>query len=112
MAWLGNTHRAFTAVADMLVKERADDSTLHDVLAALMDHIGVPMMLAEQYRHVPAIRALFAERGVTLLDPVVAPPGDAGKPWCSGFRQSARCSITDRRHAPHGEGEQPAWFDD
>ena len=31
-------------------------------------HIGVPMMLAERYRDVPAIRALFAERGVTLID--------------------------------------------
>lgn len=69
MAWLGDTHRTFTAVANTLIEERADDSTLHDVLAALMDHTGVPMMLAEQYRHVPAIRALFAERGVTLVDP-------------------------------------------
>jgi len=68
MAWTGNTHQTFTTVASKLIEERADDATLRDVLAALMDHIGVPMMLAEQYRHVPAIRALFAERGVTLLD--------------------------------------------
>lgn len=72
MAWTGNTHHTFTIVAGTLIAERADDSTLHDVLAALMDHIGVPMMLAEQYRHVPAIRALFAQRGVTLLEPAAS----------------------------------------
>lgn len=32
-------------------------------------------------------------------------------PWCSGYRQTAKCDV-DRRHAPHGKGEQPAWFDD
>ncbi len=72
MSWNGNTHRVFRVIADALVAEGADDSTLHDVLAALMDHIGVPMMMmmeTEPYRHVPAIRALFAERGVTVLEP-------------------------------------------
>jgi hypothetical protein len=74
MSWNGNTHRVFRAIANALIVEDADDSTLHDVLAALMDHIGVPMMLAETYRHIPAIRALFAERGVTLLNPDAAVP--------------------------------------
>jgi hypothetical protein len=68
MSWNGNTHRCFVAVANALIADDADDSMLHDVLAATMDHIGVPMLLAERYRHVPAIRALFAERGVTLLE--------------------------------------------
>lgn len=68
MAWEGNAQRVFRAVANAMILDDADDSMLHDVLAALMDHIGVPMMLAETYRHIPAIRALFAERGVTLLD--------------------------------------------
>lgn len=71
MAWNGNTHRVFIAIANALIADDADDATLHDVLAALMDHIGVPMMLAERYRHIGAIRALFAERGVTLIDRVV-----------------------------------------
>jgi hypothetical protein len=75
MAWTGNTHRAFTWIADGLVVEDADDATLHDVLGALMDHIGVPMMLAQHYAHVPAIVALFAERGVTLRQPEEAPDG-------------------------------------
>lgn len=67
MSWNGNTHRVFIAVADALIADGADAETLHDVLAALMDHIGVPMMLAQHYSHVPPIVALFAERGVTLL---------------------------------------------
>lgn len=40
-------------------------------------------------------------------------PKDApepAKPWCGGFRQSAKCGV-DRRHGPHAEGERPAWFE-
>lgn len=68
MTWEFNAHRVFATIASALLVAGADDATLHDVLAALMDHIGVPMMAAEQFRHSPAIRALFAEFGVTLLD--------------------------------------------
>lgn len=73
MSWNGNTYRVFRAVANALIADGADDDTFHDVLAALMNHIGVPMLLAENYRHVPAIRALFSERGVTLLDREATP---------------------------------------
>jgi hypothetical protein len=33
-------------------------------------------------------------------------------PWCNGIRigTTARCGASNR-HAPHQEGEQPAWFD-
>lgn len=70
MSWNGNTHRVFRAVANALIADDADDETLHDVLAALMDHIGVPMMLAQPYAHIGAIRALFAERGVTIRNAI------------------------------------------
>jgi hypothetical protein len=70
MAYYGNGTEFFPVIADALRAEGVDDATKHDVLAALMDHIGVPMMCAEEYRNDPAIRALFAERGVTLLDKV------------------------------------------
>jgi hypothetical protein len=68
MAYEGNSAKLFNGIADALVKDHADDRTKTDVLSALMDRIGVPMMSAERYRHDPAIRALFASRGVTLLD--------------------------------------------
>ncbi|WP_045740758.1 hypothetical protein [Actinoplanes rectilineatus] len=35
----------------------------------------------------------------------------AARPWCDGFRYSARCGSI-LRHAPHAEGEQPAWHDE
>lgn len=63
------SHILFRNIATELVRARADDATKTDVLAALMDHIGVPMMAAEEFRADVAIRALFASRGVTLLDP-------------------------------------------
>ncbi|MFI5891961.1 hypothetical protein ACIA5D_17810 [Actinoplanes sp. NPDC051513] len=65
-----NTSNTFEAIADSLVAFDDNRSkTKRAVLAAWMDHEGVPMMSAERYRHDPVIRALFAERGVTLLDP-------------------------------------------
>lgn len=111
MAWLGNTDRTFTTVADTLVAEHADDSTLHDVLAALMDHIGVPMTLAERYRHTPAIRALFAQRGVTLVEPAMLRPHRfQGGPWDGqtaerprAFGTTAHCSPM-AEDAPAGSG--------
>jgi hypothetical protein len=68
VSWNGDTHRCFRAVAVGLIADGADDSMLHDVLAALMDHIGVPMLMLPQYAHIPAIVSLFAERGVTLRE--------------------------------------------
>ncbi len=43
---------------------------------------------------------------------LVAQRGGPGQPWCNGLPIGtvARCGATNR-HAPHGEGEQPAWFD-
>lgn len=42
----------------------------------------------------------------------VAQTGGPGRPWCNGLSigTAARCGASNR-HAPHGEGEQPAWFD-
>ncbi len=74
MAWYGKTDKTFTVIANELIRQAADDATKTDVLAALMDHIGVPVMVAEKYRADAAIRALFASRGVTLLDRADAPP--------------------------------------
>ncbi len=65
-AFAGNSQQLFEAVADQLVKLRADDTTKHDVLAAVMDRVGVPMMSIQRYRRDRAIIALFAERGVRL----------------------------------------------
>jgi len=67
MAFYGNAHVVFEAVANELIANKVDDATKHDVLAALMDHVGVPMVSVQQYRQDPAIVALFAERGVRLL---------------------------------------------
>lgn len=41
-----------------------------------------------------------------------APPAEPPRPWCNGIRigTTARCGASNR-HAPHDEGEQPAWFD-
>jgi hypothetical protein len=62
-------HEQFNEVADALLRIGADERTLHDVLAALMDRIGVPMVSFEPYRHIPAIEALFNERGVRRATP-------------------------------------------
>ena len=59
--------RVFEHVADALIRVGADAAVKRAVLGTLMDHFGVPMMSAEKYRTDPAIRVLFAERGVTLL---------------------------------------------
>jgi hypothetical protein len=61
--------RIFVAVADALLAEGADERTQHDVLAAVMDRIGVPARMLERYREQPAIVALFAERGVRFATP-------------------------------------------
>lgn len=60
--------RRFEAVADALIRTGATGEMKTAVLAALMDCDGVQMMSASRYRDDPAIRALFASRGVTLLD--------------------------------------------
>lgn len=41
-----------------------------------------------------------------------ADPATATTPWCNGTRigTTARCGATNR-HASHGEGETPRWFD-
>ena len=65
---------AFETLADTLIRYGARDLTKRAVLVAWMDNEGVPMMSAERYRNDPAIRALFAERGVTLTDKT--PPED------------------------------------
>jgi hypothetical protein len=65
----GNSYELFPRIARPLIDEAVDDQTMHDVLAALMDHIGVPALLLENYRRYPAIVALFAERGVRFATP-------------------------------------------
>ena len=67
MSYDGDAYRLFPTVADALIAGGVDDQTKHDVLAALMDHIGVPALVVKRYRNDPAIVALFAERGVTLI---------------------------------------------
>lgn len=69
MAFTGNAGREFEAIADELVRQNADDQTKHDVLAAVMDRVGVPMMSLQRYRDDAAIVALFAERGVRFVTP-------------------------------------------
>ena len=61
----------FEAVADALVRVGASDRIKTHILAATMDVVGVPMLSVKRYRNDPAIVALFASRGVTL----VAEPG-------------------------------------
>jgi hypothetical protein len=64
-----NTFETFEAIADALVAFDGDrPKTKRAVLEAWMGHEGVPMMSAPRYRNDSVIRALFAERGVTLLD--------------------------------------------
>lgn len=63
---------------------------------------------AEALRTARALALSFGLAHVQLELPVAAP--EPVKPWCSGFRQTGRCGI-DRRHAPHGEDERPAWFE-
>lgn len=62
-------HEKFNEVADALLRIGADDRTVHSVLSALMDCIGVPLYSFERYRHIPAIEALFNERGVRRATP-------------------------------------------
>lgn len=68
MTYHGNSY-LFPEIADSLIFYAVDDQTKHDVLAALMDHLGVPALLLENYRDDPAIVALFAERGVRFATP-------------------------------------------
>jgi len=57
----------FEAVADALVKVHAADRIKTHILAATMDVVGVPMLSVKRYRNDPAIVALFASRGVTIV---------------------------------------------
>jgi hypothetical protein len=52
----------------------------------------------------------FADGGAVHPDDAPAET-PSQRPWCSGYRWTQRCGV-DRRHAPHGEGERPGWFDD
>lgn len=67
---------AFNDHADLLIAGGADDAALYESLSYLMDAIGVPMMSYARYRHVPAIKRLFNERGITD-----APGADAAGTW-------------------------------
>lgn len=59
----------FEALANALIAAGARDKTKHAVLAAHMDCEGVQMMSLEVLKHDPVIVALFAERGVRLVEP-------------------------------------------
>jgi len=73
----GHMHEQFNEVADALLRIGANDRTLHDVLAALMDRIGVPLMSFDRYRDHPAIEKLFNERGVRRATPEEMARGEA-----------------------------------
>lgn len=64
-----HAHEQFNEVAEALLRAGVDERTLHDVLAALMDRIGVPLLSFEPYAHIPAIEALFNSRGIRRATP-------------------------------------------
>lgn len=64
-----NAERIFNAVADALVRADADDHITTEVLSALMDRVGVPLMSFDRYKDVPAIEDLFNSRGVRRATP-------------------------------------------
>lgn len=60
--------QTFEAVADALVRVGASDRLKTHILAATMDVVGVPMLSVKRYRNDPAIVALFASRGVRIVE--------------------------------------------
>jgi hypothetical protein len=67
--FIGNTEKLFNAVADALIRHGANPRTKRDVLATLMDRIGVPLMSFSRYLTDPTIEALFNERGLRRATP-------------------------------------------
>jgi hypothetical protein len=69
----------FNARANELLHDGADDETLYTELSKMMDQVGVPFASYRPYRHVPVIKRLFNERGITD-----APPDKARDPLEDG----------------------------
>lgn len=94
-------HRDFRIEVDCLKAVGADDQTMHDALAEFMDKHGVPMMLAEEFRDVPAIVALFAERGVRVMTAQQSAGLAAGTLTMSDILDSpAACPACKEAHQP------------